>query len=71
MPASFIIDGGAQFAQSLVASGLVDDSRLVVDPVVLGRGLPLGRDLASPVELRLISASSVSSGIFAAVYQPG
>jgi dihydrofolate reductase len=35
--------GGASFAQSLAQSGLVDEYRLLVHPVVLGRGLPLFR----------------------------
>ena len=62
--------GGTRLAQNLVASGRVDEYRLAVHPAVLSRGLPLFRDLASPVQLRVISATLVSSGIFAGVYQP-
>jgi dihydrofolate reductase len=70
-PGNFILaHGGARFAQSLVASGLVDEYRLGIHPVVLGRGQPLFSALPSPVDLRLISTAPFASGAMAAVYQP-
>lgn len=70
-PGNFILaHGGARFAQSLVASGLVDEYRLAILPVVLGRGQPLFSALPSPVALRLISTTPFASGAMAAVYQP-
>jgi len=70
-PGNFILaHGGAGFARSLVASGLIDEYRLVIHPVVLGRGQPLFSGLRSPVDLRLISATPFGSGVVAAVYQP-
>jgi dihydrofolate reductase len=69
-PGNFILaHGGAGFARSLVASGLIDEYRLVIHPVVLGRGEPLFSGLRSPVDLRLISATPFGSGVVAAVYQ--
>lgn len=70
-PGNFILaHGGAQFARSLVASGLIDEYRLAIHPVVLGQGQPLFSELRSPVDLRLISATSFSSGVVGAVYHP-
>jgi len=70
-PGNFLLaHGGARFAQSLVASGLIDEYRLIIHPVVLGQGQPLFRALHSPVDLRLISSTSFSSGVVATVYQP-
>jgi len=70
-PDHFILaHGGAEFAQSLVASGLVDEYRLAIHPVVLGQGQPLFSGLRSPVDLRLISATSFRSGVMGVVYQP-
>jgi dihydrofolate reductase len=70
-PGNFILaHGGAGFARSLVASGLIDEYRLVIHPVVLGRGQPLFSGLRSSVDLRLISATPFGSGLVAAVYQP-
>jgi dihydrofolate reductase len=71
-PGNFILaHGGAGFARSLVASGLIDEYRLVIHPVVLGRGQPLFSGLHRPVDLRLISATPFGSGVVAAVYHPG
>ena len=68
---NFIIAyGGARFAQSLVATGLIDEYRLVVHPVALGRGLPLFSGLQQPLNLRLVSTTAYSSGVVGAVYQP-
>ena len=70
-PGNFILaHGGARFAQSLVASGLIDEYRLGIHPVVLGQGQPLFSELRSPVDLRLISVTPFASGVVAAVYQP-
>ena len=70
-PGNFILaQGGARFAQSLVASGLIDEYRLAIHPVVLGQGQPLFSALSSPADLRLISATPFSSGAMAVVYQP-
>jgi dihydrofolate reductase len=70
-PGNFVLaHGGAGFARSLVASGLIDEYRLVIHPVVLGRGQPLFSGLHSPVDLRLISATPFGSGVVAATYQP-
>lgn len=62
--------GGARFAQSLVASGLVDEYRFGVHPVVLGQGLPLFTALHHPADLRLVSATQFSTGVMGMVYRP-
>jgi dihydrofolate reductase len=70
-PGNFVLaHGGAGFARSLVASGLIDEYRLVIHPVVLGRGQPLFSGVHTPVDLRLISATPFGSGVVAATYQP-
>lgn len=70
-PGNFVLaHGGARFAQSLVASGLIDEYRLGIHPVVLGQGQPLFSGLRSPVDLRLISSTPFASGAVGAVYQP-
>lgn len=70
-PGGFILaHGGARFAQSLVASGLVDEYRLGIHPVVLGQGQPLFSRVRSPVDLHLVSAITFRSGVMGAVYRP-
>lgn len=65
-----VAQGGAGFAQSLVASGLVDEYRLVVHPVVLGRGVPLFSQLPEPLDLELRGTTLFRSGVAAHVYRP-
>jgi dihydrofolate reductase len=63
--------GGARFAQSLVKGGLVDEYRLLIHPVVLGRGLPLFAELTAPVDLTLIESHRFGRGVIANIYRPG
>ena len=62
--------GGATFAQSLSKLGLVDEYRLVLQPVALGDGLPLFKDLAEPLNLELIDAQTYDTGASLHVYRP-
>lgn len=62
--------GGVAFGRSLAASGLVDEYRLAIHPVVLGQGQALFSNLASPRDLRLVGMTPFASGAVAAVYQP-
>ena len=70
-PGNFILaHGGARFARSLVATGLVDEYRLGIHPVVLGQGQALFSGLSSPVDLKLVSLTSYAAGVVGTVYQP-
>jgi dihydrofolate reductase len=62
--------GGAAFAQSLSRLGLVDEYRLVLQPVALGDGLPLFKDLTAPLRLELVDAQTYSTGAALHVYRP-
>ena len=62
--------GGAAFVQALSRLGLIDEYRLVVQPVALGNGLPLFKDLAKPLRLDLAEAKSFPDGTVIHVYRP-
>jgi dihydrofolate reductase len=62
--------GGAGFAQALVSLGLLDEYRLIVHPVALGRGLPLFSPLSKPLDLELVSSTAFKGGSVAQVYSP-
>jgi dihydrofolate reductase len=62
--------GGAAFAQSLSRLGLVDEYRLILQPVALGQGLPLFRDLTAPLRLELVEAQTYPTGAALHVYRP-
>ncbi len=67
---AILAHGGASFARSLVASGLVDEYQLLVHPVVLGRGLPLFSHLIQPLDLVLVETRPFARGAVAHVYRP-
>jgi dihydrofolate reductase len=62
--------GGAAFAQSLSRLGLVDEYRLILQPVALGQGLPLFKDLTAPLRLQLVAAQTYDTGAALHVYRP-
>lgn len=65
------VAGGARFAQSLSKEGLIDVYRLTVHPVVLGNGKPLFADLARPLNLKLVEAKPLASGVLILTYERG
>jgi dihydrofolate reductase len=65
-----IAHGGAGFARSLVASGLIDEYQLLVHPVALGRGLAIFSDLPKPLKLALVTTAAFPGGAVAHVLRP-
>lgn len=65
-----IAHGGAGFARSLVASGVVDQYALLVHPVALGKGQPLFAGLSAPKILELVSSVRFPRGTVAQIYRP-
>jgi dihydrofolate reductase len=61
--------GGASFARSLVAQGLLDQFTLLVHPVALGKGLPVFSDLAAPMPLKLMGSKAFPGGSVAQIYR--
>jgi len=62
--------GGASFAQSLTRLRLVDEYRLVLQPVALGDGLPLFAGLTAPFVLSLVEAQAYGDGSVLHIYRP-
>ena len=60
-----LAQGGARLARSLVDTGLIDEYRLVVQPVVLGAGERL---FTAPFTIGPISTTAFSSGAVAHVF---
>jgi dihydrofolate reductase len=57
-----VVFGGASFARSLAAHGLIDEYRINVQPVALGDGLPLLHGLPEPLRLELVSSTAWADG---------
>ena len=61
--------GGAAFVQALSQQRLIDEYRIVIAPVALGRGLPLFKDLPSPLRLELVETTTHGDGTVIQVYR--
>ncbi len=62
--------GSAQLVQTLIENDLVDELRLIIDPVVLGGGKRIFRDDGSLRLLRLVESQATSTGAILASYAP-
>jgi dihydrofolate reductase len=64
-----IVHGSATLAQSLMQHDLVDRYRLLIYPLILGKGKRLFKE-GIPATLKLVKAQSFSSGVAALIYEP-
>jgi dihydrofolate reductase len=60
--------GGATFAQTLIAANLIDEYRLVVNPVLIGDGLSIFRRFPGPIDVRLARVQAFGTGAVLHVY---
>lgn len=64
--------GGSKLITAFVNKDLVDEYRIAVQPVILGAGNPLFRDISRIVNLKLIKSTPWSeSGIVQLIYERG
>ena len=68
------VHGSISLVQSLLAAGLLDEIRITVCPVIAGDGRRLlanhGANHAAPIQLDLVSAQSMPTGLQYLVYHP-
>lgn len=67
---NILIDGGSDLVNLLMQHNLIDEYRLLVYPLVLGKGKRLFREGSPKGKLRLGEARALSNGVVALVYQP-
>jgi dihydrofolate reductase len=60
-----LAQGGTRFARSLVKTGLIDEYRLVIHPVILGAGERL---FTAPLTIESMSTTTFSGGAIAHVF---
>jgi dihydrofolate reductase len=65
-----LIYGSATLVHTLVEHDLIDEFRLMVHPIVVGRGRHLFRDGVATRTLRLVDTKTTSSGIVVMLYEP-
>jgi dihydrofolate reductase len=62
--------GSASLAEQLVANDLVDEYRLMIEPVLLGGGKRIFPSDAAARPLELVSTSSSGTGVLICTYRP-
>lgn len=65
------IFGSAKLVDSLMKMGLVDEHRVMVNPVVLGQGTPLFKSTPNKQDLKLVRTRTFKNGNVLLVYQQG
>ena len=65
-----LIYGSASLVSSLIPHDLIDEYRLMVHPVVVGRGRHLVRDIAQTKTLKLTDTKTLTSGVVVLSYEP-
>jgi dihydrofolate reductase len=64
------IFGSADLVATLMPHGLIDEYRLGLNPVVLGRGTPLFKESPERLSMRLLEARPLGSGLVILHYEP-
>jgi dihydrofolate reductase len=65
------VHGSANLIQTLLAHGLIDEFRLWIFPLVLGKGKRLFDDGTVPAGLEVTSSQVSSTGVIMAIYRSG
>jgi dihydrofolate reductase len=62
--------GSADLASTLTRLGLIDEYRVMVNPVVLGSGSPLFKGIQDKLDLKLVKTKTFRNGNVLLCYQP-
>jgi dihydrofolate reductase len=65
-----VIYGSGIIVSALTRLGLIDEYRLIVNPVILGNGKPLFKGLNEKLSLKLLEARALGSGNVLLRYEP-
>ena len=69
-PGKNLLVGSPSIIDTLMQQGLIDEYRLFLHPIVLGKGLPLFKDISERINLRLIKTKILGSGVIILYYEP-
>ena len=65
-----MIFGSGTVVEQLTNLGLIDQYQLMINPVILGKGKPLFKDIKDRINLKLVNTKTFKSGIVLLQYQP-
>ena len=65
---NILIFGSPRASQALLNEGLIDEFWLFVNPIILGKGMPLFKDVTGTTKLNLIESKTFPGGVVALHY---
>jgi dihydrofolate reductase len=65
-----MIFGSGTIVSQLTNLGLIDEYQLLVNPIILGKGLPLFKDIRDKFDLKLVDTKTFKKGTVLLRYQP-
>jgi dihydrofolate reductase len=66
---NILIFGSPRASQSLLNEGLIDEFWLFVNPILLGKGMPLFKDVTGTTPLKLVESKTFDCGVIALHYE--
>lgn len=66
---NILIFGSPRASQSLLNEGLIDEFWLFVNPIILGEGMPLFKDVTGTTPLKLVESKTFGCGVIALHYE--
>jgi dihydrofolate reductase len=64
-----IVYGGGSFVSSLIKAGLIDEFHLFINPIIIGNGMPIYKELKEHQKLTLKNVNSFDCGIVVLCYE--
>lgn len=65
-----LIFGSGTLVSAFTQMKLIDEYRLIINPVILGNGNPLFKSLNEKLDLKLVDSKTLSNGVIILYYQP-
>jgi len=66
---NILIFGSPGASRSLLNEGLIDEFWLFVNPIILGQGMPLFKDITGATKLKLVESKTFACGVIALHYK--
>ncbi|MBS1492374.1 MAG: dihydrofolate reductase [Bacteroidetes bacterium] len=65
-----VIFGSGEIVSYLSNLGLIDEYRIILNPVILGKGSPMFKNIDGKIKLNLFKTRKLNSGVIVLYYQP-
>lgn len=65
-----VIFGSGTLVTQLTQLGLIDEYRLIINPLILGKGNPMFKEIQNKINLKLLDTKVLKSGVVILYYAP-